>query len=110
MSPEQIQSFLALAFGFAMAGSVATGYQALTRRPASFRLLRRGALAAAFAAVPMLAFAAPYIIMRNTIRGRQLERRRMHSVMMATVLAGVWSLISGTAILSVLQSLGLLTV
>ncbi|MDB5519305.1 MAG: hypothetical protein JWQ17_6063, partial [Tardiphaga sp.] len=41
-----------------------------------------------FAAVPFLVFAAPFIIMRNTLRGRRIERRRFEFVMMATVLAG----------------------
>ena len=74
MSPNPIQSFFALAIGFAFAGLLATGYQAATSRPASFRLLQRGPQPAAFAAVPFLVFAAPFIIMRNTLRGRQRRR------------------------------------
>jgi hypothetical protein len=69
MSPESIQSFLAVALGFAVAGMISTGYQLLTHRPPSFRLLGGGAGPATFAAVPFLAFAAPFIIMRDTIRG-----------------------------------------
>ena len=42
MTPEQIEAFYALALGFALAGVLATGYQAMTKRPASFRLLQRG--------------------------------------------------------------------
>ena len=70
MSPDAIESFFALAVGFALAGLLATGYQLATYRPASFRLLQSGPRPSAFAAVPFLAFAAPYIIVRNTIRGR----------------------------------------
>src|SRR5215207_8862504 len=104
MSPEQVQPFFALALGFAFAGAIATGYQAVTRRPASFGLLHDGPRPATFAAVPLLAFAAPFIIMRNTIRGRRLEDRRIGMVMLATVIAGFWSLMSGTVVVMALAS------
>ena len=109
MSPDQIQSFLALTIGFAVAGTFATGYQALTRRPASFRLLQRGPHPSTFAAVPFLVFAAPYIIMRNTLRGRRIERRRAEFVMMASILARLWSLMSGPVVLLIVQTLGLVS-
>lgn len=99
MSEAQVQSFIALALGFAVAGSVASLYQLVTRRPASFRLLRRGPRPSTFAAIPMLAFAAPFIIMRNTIRGSRIAHPGFMAVMVATVLAGCWSLMSGTAVL-----------
>lgn len=57
-----------------------------------------------FAAVPFLVFAAPFIIMRNTLRGRQLESRRVEFVMMATVIAGFWSMMSGTFFLMTLRA------
>jgi hypothetical protein len=108
MSPEQIQSFLVLALGFATAAALATGYQAVTRRPASFRLLNRGPRPTTFAAVPFLAFAAPFIIMRNTIRGRRIEGRQFQFVMLSTLLAGFWSMMSGTVFVMALQALGFL--
>ncbi len=98
MTPEAIQSFYALMLGFAWAGFLATGYQAATRRPASFRLLRQGPRPSAFAAIPFLAFAAPFIIMRNTLRARRFDGRRFETVMVATLAAGVWSLLSGTVV------------
>jgi Family of unknown function (DUF6949) len=107
MSPEQVQSFFALALGFAFAGVIATGYQAVTRRPASFGLLQHGPRPATFAAVPLLAFAAPFIIMRNTIRGRRLEDRDISTVMLATVIAGFWSLMSGTVVVMALSVVGI---
>jgi len=61
-----------------------------------------------FAAVPFLVFAAPFIIMRNTLRGARIERRRFEFVMMATVLAGFWSLMSGTVFLMTLRAAGVL--
>jgi hypothetical protein len=58
--------------------------------------------------VPFLAFAAPFIIMRNTLRGHRFERRRIEFVMLATVLAGFWSMMSGTVVVTTLRALGLL--
>src|ERR1700675_858006 len=81
MSAESVQSFFALAIGFALAGLLATGYQAATSRPASFRLLQHGPHPAAFAAVPFLVFAAPFIIMRNILRDRHIEGWRLWVVM-----------------------------
>jgi hypothetical protein len=104
MSPESIQSFLVVALGFAVAGMISTGYQLLTHRPASFRLLGGGAGPATLAAVPFLAFAAPFIIMRNTIRGRRIERRRIEFVMLATVAASFWSMMSGTILVMLLEA------
>jgi hypothetical protein len=104
VSAEAAQNFMALAIGFAVAGLLATGYQALTARPLSFRLLAMGASLRAFAAVPVLTFAAPFIIMRNTIRGRRIEGRRFEFVMLATVLAGCWSLMSGTVVVMVVEA------
>jgi hypothetical protein len=105
MSPDQVQSFFALAIGFAVAGVLATGYQALTRRPASFGLLEQGPRVATLAAVPLIVFAAPFIIMRNTIRGNEIEGRSIQMVMIATVIAGIWSLMSGTVVVMALHAL-----
>ncbi len=105
ISPESIQSFLAVGLGFAVAGMISTGYQLLTNRPVSFRLLDGGPRPAALAAVPFLAFAAPFIIMRNTLRGRRIERRRIEFVMLATVAASFWSMMSGTVVVMVMEAL-----
>ena len=106
MSPDQLQSFLALTIGFAVAGMLASGYQWLTAQPASFALVAGAPRAIALAAVPFLIFAAPFIIMRNTVRGQRFERRRFEFVMLATVLAGFWSLMSGTAVIMALHAIG----
>lgn len=105
MSPESIQSFLAVALGFAMAGMISTLYQLLARQPASFRLLSNGASPEAFAAVPFLAFAAPFIIMRNTLCDRRPARRRIEFVMLATVAACFWSMLSGTVVVMAFETL-----
>jgi hypothetical protein len=106
ISPEAAESFLALLIGFAVSGLSSTGYQLVTQRPASFRLLEEGPKPATFAAIPFLVFAAPFIIMRNTIRGRRIERRRFEFVMIATVIAGIWSLMSGTVVVLAFEAIG----
>ena len=107
ISPQSTEQFLALAIGFAVAGLISTGYQLVTERPASFRLLEQGPHPATFAAIPFLVFAAPFIIMRNSIRGRRIEGRGFSMVMIATIVAGCWSLMSGTVVVMALGSLGI---
>ena len=108
MTPETMQSLMSLLLGFTIAGALASGYQALAQRPAGFGLLQQGAVPKSFAAVPFLVFAAPFIIMRNTLRGRRIESRRVEFVMMATILAGIWSMMSGTFVLMTLRAVGML--
>ena len=104
MSPESLQSLQALAFGFAVAGLLATGFQAATRMPASFQLLERGPRPSTFAAVPFLAFAAPFIIVRATLLAPR-GKHRFFTVMTATIMAGIWSLMSGTVMVMALEAL-----
>lgn len=108
MSPEAVQSLIVLLIGFAVAGSLATGYQLVTERPLSFRLLSGGAQLMTFLAIPVLTFAAPFVIMRNLIRGVSRERRRFEFVMLATMLAGFWSLMSGTVVVTAFKAFSLL--
>ncbi|MGH6670670.1 MAG: DUF6949 family protein [Xanthobacteraceae bacterium] len=105
LSPKVVESFFSLAFGFAVAGLSATAYRLFAERFPSFRLLEVGPAAARFASIPLLMFSAPFIIMRNTLRGRQIERRRAEFVMIATVIAGLWSLMSGEVVVMALQRL-----
>ena len=90
---------------FAVAGLCASGYRLFAKHLPSFRQLEVGPMPARFAAIPLLMFSAPYIIMRNTLRGRCIEKRRGDLVMMATVIAGLWSLMSGTVVVLALQAL-----
>lgn len=109
MSLDALSSLFHLCIGFALAGALSSGYQALLQRPAGFGLLQEGGVPKTFAAIPFLVFAAPFIIMRNTMCGARIERRRFEFVMMAIVLAGFWSLMSGTFFLMTLRATGLLT-
>ena len=104
MSPASLQSLVVLLIGFAVAGLLATGYQLVTEQPLSFRLLNQGLRLVTFLSIPVLTFAAPFVIMRNVIRGRRIERRRFEFVMLATVLAGFWSLMSGTVVVTAFKA------
>ena len=108
MSPDALNSLFALCIGFAFAGALTSGFQAFAARPAGFGLLQEGVTPQRFAAVPFLVFAAPFIIMRNTLRGARIERRRFEFVMMATIIAGFWSMMSGTFFLMTLRAAGVL--
>ncbi|MGI8525914.1 MAG: DUF6949 family protein [Pseudolabrys sp.] len=107
MSPEAVQSLIALAIGFAVAGLATTAYQLVTSQLPSFGLLNTGARPSAFAAVPVLVFAAPFLLVRNTLLGPR-QTGRFQSVFVTTLLAGVWSLMSGTVVVMALQAVGLL--
>jgi len=102
VSQEALQSLYALAFGFCFAGLLCSGYQVFAERPASFRLLNETRLRA-LSAIPFLVFAAPFIIVRNTVRGRQHEDRNIAFVALATIIAGFWSLFAGTAAVEALR-------
>jgi len=106
MLPESVQSFYALVLGLAIAGALSTGYQIFAERPASFRLLNE-ARPRALAAVPFLVFAAPFIILRNTLRGVRIEGRGFMPVMVATMIAGFWSLSCGMVVMGLLRAAGL---
>jgi hypothetical protein len=86
---DSARSVIDLALGFAVAGMLCSGYQLLTLQPASFGLLNEPERNRALAAVPFLLFAAPFIIIRNTIRG-----------------ARIWSLMSGTVVAMAFQAVG----
>jgi O-antigen/teichoic acid export membrane protein len=103
---DSVRSLLALAIGFAVAGLLSSGYQLLTLQPPSFRLLHDSERKQALAAVPFLVFAAPFIIVRNTVRGRRMEGRNFGFAALAAVVAGFWSLMSGTVVVVALQAIG----
>jgi hypothetical protein len=104
MTPESLQNLLSLALGFAAAGLFSSGYQLVTSRLPSFSLLNSGPSPQTFAAVPLLMVAAPFLIMRNTLLGRQQEGRRFEFVFLATLIAGFWSLMSGMVLVTTLQA------
>ena len=102
ISPSALESFAALGLGFAFAGLLASSFELFTKQRASFGLLETGG-PFALACVPVLVFSAPFIILRNTLRGRRFERRKMGFVFAATLIACFWSLMSGRVVLDVAQ-------
>jgi hypothetical protein len=98
ISPTALESFAALGLGFALAGLLASAFELFTHRRASFGLLEAGG-PFALACVPVVVFSAPFIILRNTVRGRRFERRPVGFVFAATVIACFWSLMSGRLVL-----------
>ena len=98
ISPSAVESLQTLCLGLALSGLLATAFELFTEKRASFNLLERGGVAAA-AALPVLAFSAPFIILRNTVRGRRIEGRPIPFVMIATMIACGWSLLSGRVVL-----------
>ena len=107
MIPQSIQMLFALLLGFAVAGMCSSGYRVITSRLPSFNQLSTGPGAEAFTAIPVLVVSAPFLIMRNTILGRQQEGRRFEFVFLATLIAGFWSLMSGLVLVMTLQACGL---
>src|SRR4051812_41787233 len=93
-----IESLEALALGFAFAGLVASAFELFAERRASFALLRAGGFAA-LASIPVVVFSAPFIILRNTVLGRRFERRPVPFVVVATIIACLWGLMSGRLVL-----------
>jgi len=104
IDPSALEAFQALGLGFAFAGFLASSFELMTERKASFHLLQGGGMSAV-ASVPVLVFSAPFIILRNTLRGRRIEGRPFHFVMLATIIACFWSMMSGRLVLDVVQLL-----
>lgn len=100
LEPGHLDAFKALLFGFAISGFLASAYQYLTDKPPSFGLLQQGGWAAALS-VPLVVATAPFIILRNTVRGRRFERRSIFFVWLATVIACLWSLAAGRVLLKI---------
>lgn len=94
LSPSAIENLQTLCIGLALSGLLASAFELFTARRASFSLLEAGGVSAV-AVLPVLAFSAPFIILRNTVRGRRIEGRPIPFVMLATVIACGWGLLSG---------------
>ncbi|MBV9346925.1 MAG: hypothetical protein JOZ70_13650 [Pseudolabrys sp.] len=108
MAVESVQSLIALALGFAIAGLLCSAYRLATSELPSFSLLHAGPKVSAVAAVPLLVFAGPFLIMRNTLAAGDGEARPFMLVFMATVLSGLWSLMSGIVVVQAIRVAGLI--
>ena len=63
-------------------------------------------VAAAFFRMLLIVWAAPYIIMRNAVRGRLIERRPLGWLAASALVAGIWSLCAGILVLHTAIVLG----
>lgn len=105
LDPAAYQALQSIFIGFAFAGLLASGFELFTTQRADFRLLQAGGLVAV-ASVPVVVFSAPFLILRNTVRGARIEGRPFIFVMLASMIASLWSLASGRVVLDLLQWLG----
>ena len=94
----------AAACGFVFAAVLATGYQMVANRPARFEIMQdvgQVTLLNAFFRMVLIVWAAPYIIMRNAVRARLIERRPLGWLAASMLIAAVWSLCVGILVLHV---------
>ena len=101
LDPAAVAALQSLAVGFAFAGLLASAFELFTARRADFALLQTGGVGAV-ASVPVVLFSAPFLILRNTVRGRRIEGRPFFFVMLASLIASLWSMASGRVVLDLL--------
>lgn len=104
IEPAAAEALQSLFIGFAFAGLLASAFELFTARRADFGLLQAGGFAAV-ASVPVVVFCAPFLIVRNTVRGRRIEGRPFVFVMLASMIASLWSMACGRVVLDLLQLL-----
>lgn len=94
----------AAACGFVAAGILSSFHQLLTDRPVRFAIdletMGKGLLG-----VLLCAFAGPFIIMRNAIRGRMQENRPVGWLVASTAIATGWSLCSGIVVVQLVLAM-----
>ena len=105
LEPAAVEALKSLFIGFAFAGLLASAFELFTQRRAGFELLETGGVRAV-ASVPVVVFSAPFLILRNMMRGRQSDGRPLSFLMLAGLTAGIWSLVSGRVVLDLLHLLG----
>lgn len=104
IQPAALEALQSLFIGFAFAGLLASAFELFTARRADFGLLQAGGLAAV-ASVPVVVFSAPFLILRNTVRGRRIGGASFMFAMLASMAAGIWSMASGRVVLDLLHML-----
>lgn len=104
MIVELLKVAYAISIGFVAAGILASTYQLMTLKPPSFvvSLETWGSVAMS---VFLCAFAGPFIVMRNAIRGRQVEGRPVKWFAISAVITAVWSFCSGLVMIDLALSL-----
>lgn len=95
-----------LATGFAVGGFFATSFALLTGRPLNFEMSTNLPITAMIIGTIFRILAGPYMIARNTLRAILVAGREPYWVMMAIVLASVWSYCQGVIIIETVCRLG----
>ena len=104
IQPAALDALQSLFIGFAFAGLLASAFELFTAHRADFKLLEMGGFAAV-ASVPVVVFSAPFLILRNMLRGSRIEGRPFMFVMLASIIATLWSMASGRVVLDLLHLL-----
>lgn len=104
LDSASVAALQSLVIGFAFAGLLASAFELFTARRADFKLLQGGGIGAV-ASVPVVVFSAPFLILRNTVRGRRIEGRPLVFVMLASMIAALWSMACGRVVLDLLEFL-----
>lgn len=94
MRSDLVLAIYCMASGFVAAGVLASFYQLVTDNPPRFSV-HLDTLWNGFLSLALCAFAGPFIIMRNAIRGRLIEGRPVGWLVASAAIATGWSLCSG---------------
>ena len=86
--------------GFVAAGVLGSLYQLITKQPPKFSFSGENVFAF-LVEVFLCVFAGPFIIMRNAIRGRRIEKRPLGWLVASSTIAGMWSMCSGIMVMNV---------
>ena len=84
--------------GFVAAGLIGSLYQLVTGTPPKFQV-RLESFPGTFVSCILCAFAGPFIIMRNAIRGRRVENRPISWLVASSTIAAMWSICTGILVL-----------
>ncbi|MEZ5841093.1 MAG: hypothetical protein R3D02_11955 [Hyphomicrobiales bacterium] len=90
--------------GFVSAGIIGSFYQLLTAEAPQFRVSDKSFLSG-FGSVMLCCFSAPFIIMRNAIRGRRIERRPLGWLVASVAISLMWSACTGIILLEFIIAL-----
>lgn len=95
-----------LAIGFTVAGTFAASFAVVTGEPLKFEMAERRSNLTLLAGMLCRIVAGPYMILRNTFRAVMITRREPYWVMMAIIIASLWSFCQGVLILETACQLG----
>lgn len=98
MGQEFYIALVLMITGFVSSGILGTFYQLIWNRPARFVVSFENWVLG-FGGILFCAFAGPFIIMRNAIRGRLIEQRPLGWIFASLVIAIMWSVCSGVIML-----------